>query len=436
MIELFIFILGTGIGVMFTYILVSKKEQEKHKEENTKAEQELLAEKERRKETEQELLAEKERRMKAEAEIKAFLSKNSSQDTAIKNMMEAVAAKAMQTNSETFLKMAKQVMGNYIGAAGNTIKENKHNLSAVIEPLRQKLDKQEALVRELENHNNRTFGSLKNYLEQLNKGYNLLAKETSTLSTALKAPKVRGRWGEIGLKRLVEFSGMSNYCDFDEQLTTNTEHGKLRPDMIVNLPDRKKIVVDSKVPLNAFLEAIETDDEALKAELAKKHRRAVEQHLKNLASKAYWAQFEDTVDFVVMYIEVEPAFGLALSENKNLVTDAMSNRIVFATPTTLITLLQTVSYSWKQHKATENATKIWQQSKEIYERMANFADYFRKIGSGLNNLNKTYNQAVGSWESRIMPSLRKMEQLGVSSEKKEIKPTEEQDIVPRELRKL
>jgi DNA recombination protein RmuC len=227
---------------------------------------------------------------------------------------------------------------------------------------------------------------------------------------------------------------MSSFCDFNEQVNRDTDDGRLRPDMIVNLPDNKRIVIDSKVPLNKYLEGIESESDETRKQCFMEHAKAVERHVKNLSSKAYWSQFDNSVDFVVLYIEVEPAFGAALFENNQLLLDAIQNRIVFATPTTLITLLQTVAFSWKQHTATENAIQIWQSAKEIYERLAIFTEYIQKLGTDINSISKTYNQAVGSWESRVMPAIRKMENLGISSEKKTIQEIQPVESITREIK--
>ncbi len=377
---------------------------------------------------------EKERRINAEAQLNALQQQDVNGGNRIKDTIEAAAVKALGSNSKAFMNLAQQTMEKYMLKASSDLNHNKETIAQMLDPLKEKLDKHEALVKELENHSSKTFGSLKTYLVELGKSQQRLAREASALSTALKAPRVRGRWGEIGLKRIVEFSGMSSYCDFEEQVHVENNDKRYRPDMIVNLPDNKRIVIDSKVPLNAFLEAIETGSEAERKELTLKHTKAVERHVKELSSKSYWSQFDDSVDFVVLYIEVEPAFALAMATNKNLVLDAIKNKIVFATPTTLITLLQTVSYSWKQHTATENALEIWKSAREFYNRMAIFGEYMNKVGIGLNNLNKTYNQAVGSWENRVIPGIKKLESLGITKEKRSVNSLSQIETTPRELK--
>ena len=356
------------------------------------------------------ILAEKELRIKAEANIESLTKVYNNAQENLKNSFDKIVNDAVNNNNENFLLLANQSMEKYFT------------------PLKEKLDKHENLVKNIQSDSDKTFGSLRNYIEELNKSQDRLAKETNSLVSALKSPKVRGKWGEIGLKRIVEFSGMSPYCDFSEQVSVKSDEQMFRPDLIVYLPGNKQIVVDSKVPLNAYLDAIETNNEKLRKQFLIKHSKALQTHAKQLSSKAYWSQFDEAVDFVVLYIEVEPAFGAALLENNKLVLEAIKNRIVFATPTTLITLLQTVAYSWKQQKATENATRIWHSTKELYERIAKFTEHIQKIGTNIDSLAKSYNNAIGSWKYRVEPGLKKLQELGIDSEKKKIKELEKTDI--------
>jgi DNA recombination protein RmuC len=375
-----------------------------------------------------ELRTETERRIKAETENTMLKSGNS----ALRETFESLAGNVFQKNSEQFLRLAGESFTKYAGEARKDFNFGKEAVHDMLIPLKESLDKHENLVKSIAETSNTTFGSLKNYLEELEKSHKSLEKETGALVNALKSPKVRGRWGEIGLRRIVEFSGMSDYCDFEMQVNVSTDDGRLRPDMIVKLPEGKRIAVDSKVPLASFLEMLETDDDNQKTVLLENHAKAVVRHMKELASKNYWSQFNETVDFVVLYIEVEPAFGAALSVQKNLLSEAIANRIVFATPTTIIALLQTVAYSWKQQTASENAQKIWQTGKELFERMVVFTEHFQKIGASLSTAVKTYNAGVSSWESRVLPSIRKMDNLGSSSDKKSLPGLDKIDVLAKE----
>ncbi len=380
------------------------------------------------------LEAERERRIKAESELKAFIIAQENNKSYLQNTVQSFASQALSVNNDNFIKMASQTMEKYFQKANTDMDKNTERLNHLINPLKESITKHELLVKDLQLSNSNIFGNIQNYIQELGKQQKMLEKETQSLVTALKAPKVRGRWGEIGLRRIVEFSGLSEFCDFTEQTVVNDEDDKrLRPDMIVNLPDNKKIVIDSKLPLSAYLDAVEATTDESRDQKLELHAKAVATHVKQLSSKGYWSQFDSSVDFVVLYIEVEPAFGAALSYNNQLITDAIQNRIVFATPTTLITLLQTVAYTWKQHKATENAIEIWKASVELYDRLAVFSEYFSKIGQQLNTAAKVYNQAVGSWESRVIPGIRKIENIGVNSEKKKISSITDIDTAIRDL---
>jgi len=413
--QILFLIIGIVLGLVIGWFWNSSKNKDVINENNEKLNQE------------------KELRIIAEVELRNLKRNYEDTDSQLKNTFEALAAKAIKNNNENFIQLAKQTLEQYINKADAGFKNQKDSVDLMLKPLKESLDKHEALVKNLHTESDKTFGSIKQYLDEMSKNQQSLTKETHSLVTALKSPKVRGRWGEIGLKRIVEFSGMSAYCDFNEQVNVNTDDGKLRPDMIINLPNNKKIVIDSKLPLNAYLDAIETEDEELKKVLMQNHTKAVQTHVKQLSSKAYWAEFENSIDFVVLYIEVEPAFGAALAMNNNLVEEAIKNRIVFATPTTLIALLQTVAFSWKQHQATENALKILLQSKETYQRITVFAEHLQKIGFNINNLTKSYNQAIGSWESRVIPGIRKIEEFGITSDKKIIDEIQQIEVIAKEL---
>jgi DNA recombination protein RmuC len=374
-----------------------------------------------------------ERRTRAEAELNAFKSMQQKNNEQMKEFMNSFASQAILNNNDNFIKLARQAFDNYLIRMNETSEKQSISFENLIKPVKETLDKHENLVKEIQANSNRTYGNLQTYLEELTKSQKLLEKETNSLVSALKSPKVRGRWGEIGLRRLVEFSGMTAYCEFQEQVSIDTENGKLRPDLIIHLPDDKHIVIDSKVPLNAYLDAIESSNEEERKIFLGKHSKAVSQHVKDLSSKAYWSQFNNAIDFVVLYIEVEPAFGAAVIENRDLIEEGMKNRIIFATPTTLITLLQTVGYTWKQHKATENALEIWELSKELYERLATFSEYLQKMSGNIQNLVKSYNSAVGSWEGRVIPGIKRLEEKGVSSERKKIEELVPVELIPREL---
>lgn len=385
-------------------------------------------------EVENKLNDEKIKNVQLQSKIEKESDLNKVMNDHLKSTFESMSQQVMQSNNKAFIQLANETMKGFVIKADSEHKNRTESINHLIKPLKESLDRHEKLVLEFQNGNNKAMGSLKTYLEELGKSQKSLEKETGALVSALKNPKVRGRWGEIGLKRIVEFSGMSEFCDFSEQTSTNTEDGRLRPDMIINLPENRKIIVDSKVPLNAYLDSLETVDETEKKQLITNHAKAVLAHMKNLSGKAYWSQFDNSIDFVVLYIEVESAFATALHENTQLVMEGLQNRVVFATPTTLIALLQTVAYSWRQQKAGENAKKIIDSSRELHERMLVFNKHIHKLGQNLNSTIGVYNQAVGSWETRVTPSIKKMEELGVASDKKEFQDLKKVEKTSRELK--
>ncbi len=381
---------------------------------------------------EHQLYEEKIKTVQLQGKLETESEVNKSINEHMKNTFESLSAKAMQSNNQVFIQLAGETLKSVLSKAESDYKQGTEAIHHIVKPLKESIERHEKLVSEFQQGNNNAMGSLKTYLEELGKSQKSLEKETGALVNALKSPKVRGRWGEIGLRRIVEFSGMSSYCDFEEQSSTNTEDGRLRPDMIINLPENRKIIVDSKVPLNAYLDALETVSEQEKMQLMAAHCKALQQHVKNLSAKAYWSQFNNSIDFVVLYIEVESAFAAALHEDPHLITDGLQSRIVFATPTTLIALLQTVAYSWKQQKAGENAQKIFESSRELHERLIIFNNHLQKLGQNLNTTVSFYNQAIGSWENRVSPSIRKLEDLGAVSKKKTLQELELIDKTTRE----
>ncbi len=356
-------------------------------------------------------------------------------EATLKEVFDAAAAAALRNNNQSFIDLASKTFENLAAKSQGELGKRQEAIEQMLKPFRESLDKHEKLTAELEKSTKETFGGLRNYLDQLKESQQNLAKETNALVTALKSPKVRGRWGEIGLKRIVEFSGMSAYCDFTEQQSVTSDDGRLRPDMIVRLPGNRSVVVDSKVPLNAFLEALEHDEEESRRRLLAKHASDLRGHMVKLGSKSYWAEFDNTVDFVVLYIEIESAFGAAVIQDRELILDGIRNRIMFATPTTLITLLRTIALSWKQQAVTENALKIFETGRDLYERICSFGDHLNGVGQGLAGAVKSFNAAVGSYESRVLPGARKMKDLGAGSEKKELAVPESLDAILRETKK-
>jgi DNA recombination protein RmuC len=338
----------------------------------------------------------------------------------LKETFNSLSSEALKSNNKAFLDLAKTTLETYLTSAQGDLAKRQAVISETLKPIKESLENYEKNLKEIEKTRLTAYGDIKNYLDGLKLSQDGLQKETNALVTALKTSQVRGKYGEIGLRRVVEFAGMNDYCDFEEQVSVTTEDGRLRPDMIVKLPGNRRVIVDSKVPLAAYMQAFETTDEKIKNEFLVSHSKAVREHLKDLSTKAYWSQFTDTPDFVVLYMQIESSFGAALEFDRNLIEDGISNRIIFATPTTIITLLRTVAFSWQQEKISENAQKIQEVGVELYNRISTLVEHISRVGDNLKSAVDNYNKAVGSIETRFIPHAKKLKELGAADQNKEL----------------
>lgn len=348
---------------------------------------------------------------------------------------KAAASDALTQNNKQFMDLAKLQLETHVKEAEGDLDERKTAIAEMLKPVRESIDSYKKRIEELEKGSEKTFGRVTEMLSNIQLTNASLQKETGALVNALRNPRVRGKWGEIGLKRVVEFSGLSSHCDFIEQAYSGTEEAILKPDMIINLPGNSHVVVDSKLPLDAYLSALETDDETSRNSLFVKYSKDLRDHVNRLSKKQYWSQFENTPDFVVLYMEVESALNVALMTDRSLLQDAMNNKIILATPTTLIVILKSVAMSWQQHNITENAVAIMDSATELYSRVNVFAEHFERVGSGLRSALKGFNDAAGSWESRVLPAGRKLEQLKATDNRKTLPDIEEIDLPVRDIRK-
>lgn len=354
---------------------------------------------------------------------------------AMVDTFKSAASDALSQNNKQFIDLAKSQLETHVKEAEGNLDERKSAIAEMLKPVKESIDSYKKRIEELEKGSEKTFGQVTEMLSNIQITNTSLQKETTALVNALRNPRVRGRWGEIGLKRVVEFSGLSAHCDFVEQVFTEGEDSVLKPDMIINLPGNSHVVVDSKLPLDAYLTALETDDETSRNILFAKHAKDLRDHVNKLSKKQYWSQFQNTPDFVVLYMEVESALNVALMTDKTLLQDAMNNKIILTTPTTLIVVLKSVAMSWQQHSITENALEIMKAANEFEERVKVFADHFEKVGGGLKTALKGYNDAVGSWESRVLPAGRKLEVLKGTDSKSVLPDFEIIDKPVRELKR-
>ncbi|MFO8015266.1 MAG: DNA recombination protein RmuC [Phycisphaerae bacterium] len=308
-------------------------------------------------------------------------------ETQLKDAFAALSAKALKEGREQFL-----------GEAGEHLK-----------PIRQMLDVYQKRLEEIEKARNKAYGNLQSYLNGLHDAQEGLRTQTTKLETALRgSTRVRGQWGQLALQRVVELAGMSKHCDFDEQSSTETEEGRQVPDLTVHLPDDRLIVVDAKAPFDAYYEAVEASDESSRKEAMARHAKAVKGHVRALAQKAYWSQFKNTPEYVVLFLPGESFYSAALEADPDLMEDAFRSNVVLASPATLIGLLKAVAHGWRQQEMAENAERIGQTGRELYDRVCVFLEHFERIGDGLGRAAKAYDAAVGSYESRVRPSAERL----------------------------
>ncbi len=344
----------------------------------------------------------------------------------LREAFAALSADALKSNNQAFLDLAKATLDSYQKQASGELEQRRQAVAALVAPIQESLGRFDQQVRQLESARQQAYGSISEQVQLLVTSQDKLQKETGKLVTALRAPSVRGRWGEIQLRRVVEIAGMLSYCDFVEQQSVTTEDGRLRPDLIVRLPGGKNVVVDAKAPLQAYLNALDApDDDACRAGLLD-HARQTRDHMAKLGSKSYWDHLQPTPEFVVMFLPGEAFFSAALEQDAGLIEQGVNQRVIPASPTTLISLLKAIAYGWRQEKIAESAQQISEIGKQLYDRLRTMAGYFEDVGASLDRAVDHYNKAAGSLETRVLVSARKMVELGVPVKEAipELKPVE------------
>ena len=344
--------------------------------------------------------------------------------------IESSSRAALDANSETFLKLAREVFGNDQVKANASLKEREEAIRQLVEPIRTALAKQEAQALELERLRVESHGKLSGQIEGLMNVQSILQRETRNLSTALRRPEVRGRWGELTLRRLVELSGMVEHCDFIEQLQVQAGEKVLRPDLIVRMPEARELVVDAKTPLDAYMDAIEANDDDSRRVALGRHAQHVEQRVRELGQKSYWEQFEHSPEFAVLFLPGDQFLSAALAERPELLDSALKQSIIIATPSTLMALLKVVAYGWRQAAASQNAAEIRELGQELHRRLSTFVNHLQKVGRSLDSALGAYNNAVGSFERNVTPQARRFTELGATSDVLPSLETAEQVVRP------
>ena len=350
---------------------------------------------------------------------------------------KVISADALAKNNQSFLELARATLESQqaaaLASARTDLDKRQLAIGELVAPVKTSLEKFELQIQGIEKSRIDAYATLTEQVRAMAEAQGVLRQETGNLVKALRAPQTRGRWGEMQLKRVVEMAGMLDHCDFFEQESTNTEEGRLRPDMIVKLPGGKNIVVDAKAPLAAYLDALEATDEEEKKRKLADHARQVRDHLKKLGQKAYWEQFQPSPDFVVLFLPGEMFYSAALEADPSLIEAGVDARVILATPTTLIALLRAVAYGWTQQALTENAERISQLGRELYDRIATVAEHWSRVGKNLGEAVNAYNESVASMERRVLVSARKFRDLKVAGDDKEIRDLNPVEALPREV---
>ncbi len=332
-------------------------------------------------------------------------------------LVQELVQGALKNNSEAFLKLAQESLNRHHTESDGALKQRQQAIDALLQPIRTALEKSDQQLREIEKERKEQYGALTHHLESITLTQQQLQQETRNLVQALRRPEVRGQWGELTLKRLAELAGMVEHADFVEQEQSQSEAGVLRPDMVIHLPDQRAIIVDAKTPLDAYISAIEAESDESRSQSLDHHARNVRKRVRELASKSYWSQFEESPDFVVLFIPGDQFLSSALEQDHTLLEDALREKVILATPTSLVALLRAVAFGWKQQEVARNAETIREVGVQLYDRLTTFTTHMVKVGKNLGSGVDAFNKAVGSLERNVLPGARRFTEMGIHPKK-------------------
>ena len=375
------------------------------------------------------LLARMEEERKAVAEKLALMEDVQAR---LQDTFKALSSDALKHNNQSFLQLAGEHLAKVQESAKGDLELRQKTIEGLVKPIKESLTQVDARIQEMEKSRQNAYVELTQQVKFLASDQVDLKKETRKLVDALRRPTVRGRWGEMQLKRVVELSGMVGYCDFTEQTSVTTEDGRLRPDMVVRLPGGKNVVVDAKAPLEAYLNAYESQDEDARKHSMQTHARQIRDHMTKLGQKSYWEHLKPTPEFVVMFLPGEIFFSSALEHDPALIEEGVNQRVIVASPTTLIALLRAVAYGWRQEKVAESAQQVSELGRELYKRIVTLAEHFARVGKGLSGAVEAYNKTVSSLETRVLVQARRFKELAAAPEK-ELPVLDPLEVATREV---
>ncbi len=383
----------------------------------------------------------REKGLRKEAELKCKFAEEKllhlqNAEEQLKNAFLSISSDVLEKNNRSFLDLAKTSLESYQERAKGDLDKRQTAISELLKPVKESLTKLDTGMRQIEKERRGDQETLREQVKSLVENERQLKQETSNLVKALRTPLARGRWGEIQLRRVVELAGMLNQCDFFEQQQEISEEGRFRPDLVVRLPGGRQVVVDSKVPLEAYLEAIHAEDDALRIQRFKDHARQVRAHISLLGKKSYWEHFQPTPEFVVLFLPAETFFSAALEYDPSLIEYGADQNVILATPTTLIALLRAVAYGWRQENLSRQVETLHELGQDLYKRLGDMNAHFAKMGRGLSAAVDSYNKGIGSLESRVLVTARKFKDLGIVPSQVDIEEVEPVEKITREIENL